>query len=208
MALIKKGTTPLESDHRGAPRGLAGLLEQLADENPEVRRWAALDLGEHPDSAERLCAQLERETQPPVRDALFTSLIHIGGHAVVKGLLPLLRSDDAALRNGAIDALQHLPDAVSPYMESMLRDADSDYRIFAINVLTNLRHPRTPQWLQEVIEQDRHLNVCATALDLLAEVGGTEALPALEALPGRFNQDPFLRFATDLAVRRIRSENR
>ncbi|CAK0767476.1 HEAT repeat domain-containing protein [Gammaproteobacteria bacterium] len=208
MALVKKGSTPLEPDHRGAPRNQAGLLEQLTEDDPEIRRWAALDLGGYPDSADRLCAQLEQETQAPVREALFTSLIHIGNPTVVKGLLPLLRSDDAALRNGVINALQHFPEAISPYMEAMLRDTDSDYRIFAINVLTNLRHPKTPQWLREVIENDKHINVCATAVDLLTEVGGLETLPALEALPARFNQDPFLRFATEVAIRRIRAENR
>ncbi|CAK0766668.1 HEAT repeat domain-containing protein [Gammaproteobacteria bacterium] len=206
MALIKKGSAPLEANHRSAPRNQAGLVEQLADDNPEVRRWAALDLGEYPDSADQLCAQLERETHAPVREALLTSLIRIGNPTVVKGLLPLLRSDDAALRNGAINALQHFPDAISPYMETMLHDADSDYRIFTINILTNLRHPKTPHWLREVVENDKHINVCATAVDLLAEVGGPEAIPALEALPGRFNQDPFLRFATNVAVRRIRAE--
>ncbi|CAK0744288.1 HEAT repeat domain-containing protein [Gammaproteobacteria bacterium] len=203
MALVKKGISSVVPDQRGGSRDLAGLLEQIDDNSAEVRRWAALDLGDFPDSAARLCTRLEQETQPPVREAIFTSLIRIGGHPVVKGLLPLLRSDDAAIRNGAIDTLQRLPEALAPYMEIMLRDPDSDYRIFAINIMTNLRHPRTPEWLRAVIERDRHINVCAAAVELMAEVGSPEDVAILASLPERFDQDPFLHFATEIAIRRI-----
>jgi len=205
MALIKKGAGVSLVDQRGTARDYAGLLEQLKDNNPDVRRWAVLDLTQYPESAEHLSECLEHETQNTVREALFTSLIKIGGPTVVKNLIPFLRSDDVVLRNGAIEALQHLPNEVAPYIETMLHDADSDFRIFAVNILADLRHPQTPIWLQEVIAQDCHINVCATAVDLLAEVGGIEVIPALEKLPVRFAQDQFIRFATEVAIRRIRS---
>jgi HEAT repeat protein len=207
MALVKKNhPRSVEPDNRRAPRDQAGLLGQLRDERPEVRRWAALDLAAFPDAASTLCARLEAETETAVREALLTALIEIGGPTVVEGLTPLLRSEDAALRNLAIEALQQLPEAVSPHMEAMLRDADPDYRIFAVNVLGNLRHPQAPLWLQTVVERDADFNVCAAAVEVLAEVGGPEAIPALQALSGRFDE-PFMRFCVQAAVRRIQGND-
>lgn len=203
MALIRKTQVPPSGDSRRLPRDCEGLLHQLNDESAEVRRWAALDLAAFPDAAEAVCARLEQETQPPVREAMFTTLIEIGGNVVVKGLIPLLRSEDAALRNSVVEALQQLPDAVSPDMATMLEDPDPDYRIFAVNVLANLRHPQAPVWLQQVVERDADFNVCASAVEVLAEVGAPEAIPALTALPGRFDDEPFMQFCVQAAIRRI-----
>jgi HEAT repeat protein len=97
-----------------------------------------------------------------------------------------------------------MPDEVAPHVESMLADPDSDVRIFAVNVLAGLRHPMVPEWLHRVVARDRHVNVCAAALDALAEVGEPDAVPALEALAARFSDVTFIKFAVDAAVRRIR----
>jgi HEAT repeat protein len=86
----------------------------------------------------------------------------------------------------------------------MLADPDSDVRIFAINVLAALPHPMVPKWLRHVVTTDPHVNVCAEALDALAEVGEPDAIPALEALGDRFRDVAFIQFAVDAAVRRIR----
>lgn len=206
MTLIKKHDTAASDaprEHRHESRDRAGLLRQLESDAPEHRRWAALDLAAFPDAADALCNRLEQETQTPVREAILTSLIRIGGNAVVCGLMPLLRSDDAALRNEVIEGLQQLPEEVSPYMERMLADEDADYRIFAINVLDNLRHPQAPVWLQTVIERDDNINVCAAAVEVLAEIGAPDAIPALAALPERFGDDPFMQFCTKTAIHRI-----
>lgn len=209
MALIKKThiSPPSGTEVRRLLRDRAGLLRQLGDEAADVRRWAALDLAAFPDTVETICAHLARETQPAVREAMITALIKIGGNAVVVGLMPLLRSEDAALRNEAIEALQQLPDAVSPYVETMLQDADPDYRIFAINVLGDLSHPQAPAWLRGVVERDADCNVCATAVDALAEVGAPEVIPALHALADRFGDEPFMQFCVQAAVRRIRGDD-
>ncbi|KJS42465.1 MAG: PBS lyase [Rhodospirillaceae bacterium BRH_c57] len=202
MALVK-GKLP-ECD--GAPRDLSTLLGALASPESAVRRNAVRDLKLYPDSAEALCAQLQDETSPSVRAALFSTLIHLQSPHVAVRLAEFLRSDDVQLRNGAIEALQEMPDAIAPHLQVLLGDADSDVRIFAVNILASLRHDQVPEWLAEVIRTDAHVNVCAAAIDGLAEVGGPEVVKDLEALRLRFAGDAFMDFAITTAIRRIGSE--
>lgn len=192
-------------DVRQYPRDLPGLLEQLSCNEVEVRRWAASDLAQHPTAAVALCQRLEIEADHATREAIAIALTRIGGDSVVNGLLPLLRSDDAALRNCVIDILKELPGDVAPHMEALLDDPNPDVRIFVVNVLEALRHPRVEAWLIAVISMDPHVNVVATALDLLGEVGTEAALPALNNVLQRFPGEPFMDFAVNNAVRRIGS---
>mgnify|MGYP001104897016 CR=1 FL=1 len=205
MALVKRKQNGLAPpvDRRSRSRDLSGLLESLQSEDPTVRRWAARDLASHPEATEALFQQLMVEKAPSVREAIFTSLTLIGTEKVVEGLIELLRSDDASLRNEAVEAMKNLPDVVSPVIDSLLADPDSDVRIFAINVLESLKHPNVERWLIEVLEDEEHVNVCATAIDLLGEVGSEMAIPVLKRVKKRFPDEPFIQFAVDLALKRI-----
>jgi len=205
MAIIKrKEAQTFQKDRRSRPRDLAGLIAALSDSNPVARRWAARDLAEFADAAAALAERLEEETEATVREAILSSLAMIGNPLAVGGLVRCLRSEDAALRNGAIEALKNLPEAVAPIMDSLLTDTDPDVRIFAVNILESLRHPDIEKWLIKVIREDGHLNVCATAADLLSEVGTEAANDPLEALKQRFPDEPYIAFVADLALQRIR----
>lgn len=127
------GLHPVEP--RAYARDLEGQLQQLASADAAERRWAARDLAEHPAAAVPLCDQLSRELDGSVRAVVFTSLARIGTAEVVQGLLPLLRSEDAGLRNGAIEVMAGLPDAVAPFIDALLSDDDGDVRIFTVNLL-------------------------------------------------------------------------
>lgn len=188
---------------REYPRDTEGLIQQLQDTDPAVRRWAARDLVIHPHAVGALCAHLPNEADLAVREVIFTTLGVLGGHDVVDGLVPLLRSEDANLRNGAIEALSGLPDEVAPHIEELLIDPDADVRIFTLNVLTDLNHPHIGLWLSQVLRHDPHVNVVAAALEVLAEAGTPEALPAVRQARERFADDPFIGFAADLAEQRM-----
>lgn len=150
-----------------------------------------------------LCAKVQQELSPSVREACFIELLKIGGEEVVEGLLPLLRSDDVFLRNKVIETLRELPNEIAPHMEALLADPDSDVRIFAINVLEALRHPKVESWLIFAVLNDVHPNVVGAALDLLAEVGTTDCVDALHAVSVRFPAEPYLEFAARTALKRI-----
>jgi len=206
MGFVKQQSAEIvDLDERKHERDCFSLKLQLFDIDPAVRRWAARDLTGCPDSAAVLVEQLQREQDSSVREIILTSLIHIGDEEAVLGLVLCLRSEEASLRNEAIEAMKLLPEAVSPIMGKLLKDADPDVRIFAVNVLESLRSEQVERWLKEVIEEDSHINVCATAVDLLSEVGTTYSLDTLMHLKERFAHEPYICFAADLAMKRIRN---
>jgi HEAT repeat protein len=204
MGLIK--STPLDRTvlpERKQERDCASLAERLGDTSAEVRRWAARDLAECPGSSGALVDRLAIEHEASVREVIMTTLTRLGDSTAVAGLVDCMRSEEAALRNEAIEAMKQLPDAVAPIMRDLLADANSDMRIFAVNILESLKHPDVELWLREVIERDNHVNVCATAVDLLGEVGSTAALDSLRQLKTRFAGKTYIQFAADLAIKRI-----
>lgn len=202
MALIRALQNPSEETfgHIGEREK---LLLDLDNSDPAKRRWAARDLLGHAEVSVPLLARLNSEQDLSVREVILTSLTRIGDQDAVTGLVDCLRSEDAALRNEAIEAMQSLPEAVGPMMRGLLADTNADLRIFAVNILESLRHPDVEAWLIAVIETDRHVNVCATAVDLLAEVGTSASRAALLGLKARFADEPYIQFAADLSLRRI-----
>lgn len=207
MAFIKKQNTEfVVQEDRKHMRECPDLLAGLEDENPTTRRWAARDLVNCRDVAGALVDRLKREGNLSVREVILTTLTRLGDATAVAGLVDCLRSEDAALRNEAIEAMKQLPDEVAPIMQGLLADHDPDVRIFAVNILESLRHPDVESWLIDVIETDAHVNVCATALDLLSEVGTAAALEPLARLKARFADEPYVQFAADLALWRIHED--
>jgi HEAT repeat protein len=208
MALKKGKPTPATDvpGERQQARDRDGLLQALQADDPMMRRWAARDLAAHPEAAAALVGQLRSEPENSVRQVILTSLTQIGNDTAIQGLIDCLYLEDAMLRNAAIEVLKELPEQVAPFMGKLLQDPDPDVRIFAVDVLESLRHPRVEDWLIEVISQDPHVNVCATAVDLLGEVGSDQAKAALIALKQRFADEPYIQFASDLALKRIGAE--
>lgn len=204
MAFVRqKDTEMVDQEVRKQTRECPDLLVSLHDDSATTRRWAARDLVNCPNAAVALVEQLKVESDLSVREVILTTLTRLGDAAAVAGLVDCLRSEDAALRNEAIEAMKQLPDEVAPIMHGLLLDADPDVRIFSVNVLESLRHPDVESWLIEVITNDAHVNVCATAVDLLSEVGTAAALAPLTQLKARFSDEPYMQFAADLALRRI-----
>ncbi|UFS72541.1 HEAT repeat domain-containing protein [Geomonas sp. RF6] len=204
MALVKKGAAEgSQPEKRKRERECPDLAAQLCDSDPVARRWAAKDIVGCPDASATLVEQLWREEEHSVREVILTTLTRIGDEYAVSALVQCLRSEDAALRNEAIEAMKLLPLEVAPIMGRLLSDDDPDVRIFAVNILESLRHASVERWLIDVIERDLHVNVCATAVDLLGEVGTPASRGALESLKARFPEEPYIRFAADIALKRI-----
>ena len=181
---------------------MAQLSRDLQDDNIEVRR-VAVRLAGRLRAADLLADRIEIESDHGIREAMFTSLIRIGGVKAARSLLPLLRSDDAQLRNAAIETLQSMGDDIIPEIEILLDDPVSNVRIFAVNIVLSLRSERAPDIALKVLKTDTHVNVCAAAVDVLAEVGRPDMAQALTEVALRFPDQPFLSFAVRAALKRI-----
>jgi HEAT repeat protein len=204
MAFIRKqAPRSVAADERKQSRDCAALIAQLDDPDSAARRWAARDLADCPAASAALLKRLQREDEISVREVILTTLTAQGDEVAVSGLVGCLRSEDVALRNEAIEAMKQLPDEVAMIIRELLADTDADVRIFAVNVLESLRHPNVETWLIDVISNDLELNVCATAVDLLGEVGTAAASVPLQHLKARFADEPYIQFAADLALKRL-----
>jgi HEAT repeat protein len=202
MPLIKRGNAAAPAgDQPGADP--ASHIASLRSPDTESRWRAARALAGRADAVPALAGALSVEAVPRVREAIMTALMRIGDEATAKALLPYLRSQDAGERAAAIEALQALPDVISPFMMSLLADGDSDVRLLATELVRNMPAPEATLLLADLIGREHEPNVCAAAIDVLAEIGTAEALPALRICAKRFAGTPFLPFAVSVAIARI-----
>lgn len=202
MGLKRTGSTSEAGVSPRLPTRPARQPAQLDAHSAAERREAARELARRPGTADTMGTHLMTEPDASVREALFTGLRRQASTEAAAALIRLLSSEDAGLRNGAIEALAAMPEAVAPRMKALLRDPDPDVRIFAVNLLVELQHPDLVSWLVDALMQESQVNVVAAAIDVLAEVGGPEHRPLLRSLTGRFPHDPFIGFAVDMALSR------
>jgi HEAT repeat protein len=209
MPIVKRGSAGQPGPDQ-APRadkapgdGLAAHIAALSSADADTRWRAARALGEHAEAVAALAARLAVEDAPRVREAIMTALMRVGSQESVQALLPFLRSQDAGRRAAAIEALQALPDAIAPFMAALLGDNDSDVRILATELARNMPAAQATRLLCGLIEHETHPNVCAAAIDVLAEVGTRDAVGPLQMCADRFAGTAFLPFAVSIAIARI-----
>ncbi|MET0443119.1 MAG: HEAT repeat domain-containing protein [Pseudorhodoplanes sp.] len=200
MPLIRK-TTPAAV----APVDADRLAADLASASEEARWSAAREVYALPQGLDLLVTALKQETVPRVREALFTGLARMATPDSAAAALPYLRSDDAALRTGALDALRAMPNIAAGHLPSLLCDRDADVRLLACEIARVITAPEANLLLGQVLATEPTANVCAGAIEVLAEIGDASVVPALDACAARFPDDPFLDFAIGAARARIGS---
>jgi HEAT repeat protein len=201
MPLVRKPSSATPSPASDGHRLAQTLLQGTDDE-----RWSAARAApEAPDGLSLLDDALAREHVPRVREAIFTALAKIGTTEAASVVLPYLRSDDSAQRTAALDALRAMPSAAGTHLPRLLGDVDPDIRLLACEIARSLPTDDAGRTLVELIEREENANVCAAAVEVLAEIGGQSSLPALARCGARFPDDPFLRFAVKAAADRIGS---
>lgn len=205
MPLVRKPQDPA--------RAITPPLEGVADVRSALRattadaRWAAARAAaDLPALAGDCGAALARETDARVREALFTSLVHMATPQSVDALLPLLRSDDAQLRAGAAGALAAMRAVAWPQVALLLQDADANIRILACEIARSMPEEEAVARVCDLLDVEHEANVCAAAVETLAEIGGPAALPVLERCAERFGDIAFLAFSIGIAADRIRAQ--
>lgn len=203
MPLIRKSAGSTTGER---PPDAAAVRAALASGSEEERWSAARAAASLPDSVAAVAEALARESTPRVREALLTALARIATPESVEAVLPFLRSDDASVRTGAYDALAAMKHAAWPYAAALLRDSDADVRVLACELVRNMPSEQAVPLFCDLLDVESEANVCAAAVDALAELGRADALPTLARCAERFRTTPFLGFAISVAADRIRSQ--
>ncbi|MDY6983670.1 MAG: HEAT repeat domain-containing protein [Pseudomonadota bacterium] len=204
MPLIRK---PDKDARKPATPQPADLLRTLTQGDADARWSAARAAADLPDGVDALAAALPNETDARVREAMLTSLARIGSPRSVDAIVPLLRVDDAGVRTAALDALRAMPDAVRAQLPALLQDDDSDVRILCCEIARTLPRDEATRLLGELLTVETEVNVSAAAIDVLAEIGGPAALPALDRCAERFAGTTYLEFAIRIARGRILAQS-
>ena len=203
MPLVRK-----PSKSAALPTVDASSAFSALENGSEDERWAAARLvSGMPGGVAALARALAAEKDRRVREAILTNLARTGTAECVEALLPFVRSDDAQLRTGALDALRATKDAVRPYLPRLFSDADADVRLLACELARNLPAGEAARLLCELLEGETEPNVCAAAVEVLAEVGDSESLPTLGRCAERFRGTPFLDYSITVTAGRIRSQS-
>jgi HEAT repeat protein len=204
MPLVRN-PTPTTAPRAPDERKPAEILATGSDEE----RWiAARSAAETPEGLSLLAHALSVERVPRVREAMFTALAKIATPESASVALPYLRSEDAALRMQALDALRAMPATAAEHLSQLLDDSDPDVRLLACEIARVLPTSDASRVLGELIERETNSNVCSAAIEVLAETGNVASLPILARCAARFPNDPFLTFAVKIASGRIGSSDR
>lgn len=208
-------------------------LEELNDADPAVRRWAAESLGDGDTRALYPLIKALKDPNTGVQDAARRALIAIGGEVTAYMTLPLLR-EDAYLRNTSRIILKQIGPPAVPLLRSLLKDKDDDIRIFALDLISEIRECSFPDDIAGLATRDPNANaraaairalsrlgcadywpilraglddeewVCIAALEALADVGDREAIPAIGALLS--NESDIVRYSAIEALGRLGSD--
>jgi HEAT repeat protein len=186
---------------RRAPARRADAAPPLDAADPAARRAAALARAGDPDATAPLLRALATEPARDVRAAIVTALIATRSEAAAEGMAGLLGSEDAALRNDAVEALRRMGSAAEAPLGAALRDADPDRRLLAVTALDGAAPPFARACLRGVLATETEVNVGLAAVEALAGIGLAEDAPALAAFAARFPDEPMVAFAVALARR-------
>ena len=115
-----------------------------------------------------------------------------------------LQSINVYLRNAAITYLQNSDEEAAIFIEKLLRNKNKDIRIFAINILGDVKYEKSVDMLRYFLAQEDDVNAMMTAVDYLGEIGSEEDIPLLKTLKVAHKDDPYVMFGVDMAIDRIK----
>ena len=178
------------------------ILEALQSGANDAIRDAAFNAGDQgmQDAVPMLCEHI-KSPSVGVQEAAEYALRKIRGPQVVIALLPLLRSDEAPVRNVAMDILREIGsdsmESIQPYMQN----EDVDLRIFITDILGYCRTHQSCQMLCRALLKDPEVNVRYQAAVSL----GTLAFPeAVNSLCQAMHDEEWVQFAVVDALAKIK----
>lgn len=181
------------------------ILERLAGDDSEEVRAAAFDAGDAGlVSAVELLAKHIQSGNLGVQEAAEYALRQIRGESAVTAVVPLLRSEDASVRNSAMDILREIGADDMKAMSTLIRDEDADVRIFVADILGSSRQRVAVSILADALLNDPEVNVRYQAGVSLGALGFPEAdKPLSKAL----EDEEWVQFAAIEGLARLRADS-
>ena len=139
-----------------------------------------------------------------VQEAVEAALRRIGGRVVLFSVLPLLRSEDPAVRNIAMDLLREVGKTDVVALTELLKDEDPDIRIFGSDILGATGSALAVEPLCHALLRDPETNVRYQAAVSLGELGFAEAS---ESLGQALHDEEWVQFAVIEALTKIGDES-
>ena len=149
-----------------------------------------------------------------IKDNIDFSLIdHAFANFVVKPrtnddydkILKMLNSKNAYLRNKAITFLQDSGEDAKEFIKKLLKNQDRDIRIFAVNVLGDVKYEDSRDILIEFIQNEDDINALMTSIDYIGEIGEQEDISILEEIKDKFKNEPYVAFGINMAIDKIKA---
>ena len=148
------------------------ILAMLKSAETDVLREGAYLAGEeHCEDAVPLLVEMLKSSNIGVQESADNALRKIGGKEAVNGVIPLLRSDDAPVRNGSMDILRALCGQELQSIIPLLREEDVDIRIFAADILGSSGNVMAVAPLCDALLKDPEVNVRYQAAVSLGNLG-------------------------------------
>ncbi len=166
------------------------------------RRAAAQDLAAELGAGRALAAALRDERQPAVQAAILAALVCICTDDAAAGVANAICARDATLRNAAALALRQFGALALPHITRLLESPNTEERIVGVGLLDAHTDAGTREALSRILTHDPDINVGLAAVEMLSSIGNTRDIPVLRAFQLRFEDDPFVSFAVDVACRR------
>lgn len=163
------------------------IFKLLNDSDPSERRQAAEQLSEADERAIYPLIKALKDESTAVQEAATQSLITIGskensiinlGELVTYMVIPLLREEDAYLRNTALLIIREIGHKATPLITSLLKDKDPDVRKFALDLISEIKTGFDYSKIITLL-RDPNPNVRAAAAKTLGELEAKDAIPLL-----------------------------
>jgi len=176
-------------------------LALLGSDNKEIVRESAFRAGEDNcvEAVPKL-AELLKTNHLGIQEAVDSSLRKIGGRETVEAVIPLLRSDEAPVRNLAMDILREVGNQDMPSLIDLILDEDPDIRIFVADILGSTGNLLAVQPLCEALLKDPEVNVRYQAAVSLGELGMEDATPCLNKA---INDEEWVQYSVIEALTKI-----
>ncbi|KNY26289.1 HEAT repeat domain-containing protein [Pseudobacteroides cellulosolvens] len=125
-----------------------------------------------------LLSKLKNEKNRYNQEVLIEKISFFKSEQSVRQIIPLLRSEDAYLRNAAIEILQNIGQESVNILGEVLKDEDKNIRKFALDILKQIPTEESSSLVLEAL-RDTDSNVIQTAVEVLGIHRYKKALPVL-----------------------------